>query len=150
MSRLATRSAVVWGCLALWSRPTAAQTAPSTDSTSTLTGVYTADQAKRGKVAYAGLCRSCHIPSTGDSFARLWGGRPVSDLFKYIMETMPDNNPGQISAADNADIVGYLLQVTGMPAGTRELSANVDSLKAIRIEMKRDASPPADAGRPRK
>src|SRR4051812_734942 len=101
----------ILGALAMLSRPAPAQTAVATDSTSTLAGVYTVEQATRGRRVYAGLCRSCHAPSTGNSFAKLWAGRTVSELFSYIMQTMPDNNPGQLSATDNADIVGYLLQM---------------------------------------
>jgi hypothetical protein len=117
------------------------------DSTSTLSGVYTAEQAARGRASYAGLCRSCHLPSSGNSFAKLWAGRSVSDLFKYIMETMPDNNPGLLSPPDNADVVGYLLQVAGMPAGARELPMVLDSLKTIKIEMKKETAAPPPSGR---
>ena len=63
------------------------------------------------------LPRSVH----GNSFAKRWAGKTILDLFTYIYETMPDNNPRSVSETDNADIIGYLLQVTGMPVGSREL-----------------------------
>lgn len=141
-------TAVIAGFLLLAGRMASAQSAPK-DSTSTLSGVYTAEQAARGRASYAGLCRSCHVPSSGDSFAKLWAGRAVSDLFKYIMETMPDNNPGLLSPPDNADVVGYLLQVAGMPAGPRELPSMLDSLTTIKIEMKKETAPPPAGRAPR-
>ena len=141
-------TAVIAAFLLTAGRIASAQSAPK-DSTSTLSGVYTAEQAARGRASYAGLCRSCHIPSSGESFAKLWAGRTVSDLFKYIMETMPDNNPGLLSPPDNADVVGYLLQVAGMPTGSRELSSALDSLKTIKIEMKKETAPPTDRRAPR-
>jgi S-disulfanyl-L-cysteine oxidoreductase SoxD len=120
-----------------------AQTSPAIDSTSTLTGVYTEEQAKRGKEVYLSLCRSCHIPSTGDSFARRWAGKTLLDLFSYIYTTMPDNNPRSVDEASNADIIGYLMQATGMPVGTHDVPVSADSLKAIRIEVKKQSPPTA-------
>ena len=134
---------IVAACLCIVGRVASAQSPPPKDSTSTLAGVYTAEQAARGRATYAGFCRSCHLPSSGDSFAKLWAGRTVFDLSKYVMETMPDNNPGVLSPPDNADVIGYLLQVAGMPAGSHELSATLDSLKTIKIEMKKETTPPA-------
>jgi len=125
------------------SAPARAQTSTAVDSTSTLAGVYTADQAKRGKEAYLTFCRSCHVPSIGKEFAKRWGGKTILDLFTYIYETMPDNNPRSVTETDNADIIGYLLQATGMPVGSRELPFVADSLKSIRIEMKKEGSPPS-------
>ena len=136
---------LVWAILgvfvALSGRELRAQTSPAVDSTSTLAGVYTEEQAKRGKELYLTLCRSCHIPSTGEGFARRWGGKTLLDLFTYIYETMPDNNPRSVDEVSNADIIGYLMQTTGMPVGTREVPIAADSLKAIRIEVKKPAPP---------
>jgi hypothetical protein len=60
---------------------------------------------------------------------------------------MPDNNPRSVSETDNADIIGYLLQVTGMPVGSRELPVGADSLRAIRIEMMKKEGPPHTGAR---
>jgi len=125
-----------------------AQTSPAVDSTSTLTGVYTDEQAKRGKEAYLTLCRSCHTPSTGDGFAKRWAGKTLLDLFTYIYETMPDNNPRSVDEASNADIIAYLMQATGMPVGTHDVPIAADSLKAIRIEVKKQAPPAPHHGVP--
>ena len=133
-------AALAMGLLASAGRALSAQSTSSGPPTSTLIGVYTAEQAARGKNGYLGLCRSCHNPSTGDAFAKRWAGKMVSDLFAYIFETMPQNDPRTLSPTDNADIVSYLLQVTAMPPGGKELPTDPDSLKIIRIEIKRDSS----------
>jgi hypothetical protein len=122
-----------------------AQTSTTIDSVSTLTGVYTEEQAKRGKEAYLNLCKSCHNPSTGDAFSGRWGGKTLYELFTYIYETMPDNNPRTVDEVSNADIIGYLLQATGMPVGTRDVPIAADSLKAIRIEVKKEKPPTTGA-----
>jgi cytochrome c5 len=116
---------------------------PTTDSTasiSTLSGVYSAEQASRGKDIYANLCKSCHNPSVGDAFAKRWAGKTLLDMFTYIYENMPDNNPKSVDEATDADIIGYLMQSTGMPVGTRDVPIVPDSLKLIRIEIKKDTS----------
>ena len=123
-----------------------AQTSTTIDSVSTLSGVYTEEQAKRGKEAYLNLCKSCHNPSTGDAFSGRWAGKTLFELFTYIYETMPDNNPRTVDEVSNADIIGYLMQATGMPVGTRDVPVAADSLKAIRIEVRKD-KPPASAPR---
>ena len=129
-------------------RQARAQTSTTIDSISTLAGVYTEEQARRGKQAYLNLCKSCHNPSTGDAFSGRWAGKTLFELFTYIYETMPDNNPRSVDEANNADIIGYLMQATGMPVGNRDVPIAADSLKAIRIEVKKD-KPPASAPEPR-
>ena len=122
-----------------------AQTSPtppdSTASISTLAGVFSAEQASRGKDVYANLCKSCHNPSVGDAFAKRWAGKTLLDMFTYIYTNMPDNNPRSVDEASNADIIGYLMQSTGMPVGTRDVPIAPDSLKLIRIDIvKKDTS----------
>jgi hypothetical protein len=46
---------------------------------------------------------------------------------------MPDNNPGGLSRSQYADIVSYLLQLNGMPAGNLPLSSDMKLLERIRI-----------------
>ncbi|HEY9226295.1 MAG TPA: hypothetical protein VIP11_06600, partial [Gemmatimonadaceae bacterium] len=76
----------------------AAQDAPKPAERSTQAGVYTADQATRGRNLFLGSCKSCHAPESqaGANFARLWGGKELLMLYKYISEKMPDNDPGSL------------------------------------------------------
>jgi mono/diheme cytochrome c family protein len=115
----------------------AASTGPST-----LNGVYTAEQAGRGKDVYAGSCRSCHTPAshTGAMFKKWWVGKRLSDLYTFVATYMPKNDPGSLAPEDAADVVAYLLKMNLMPVGPAELPPDADSLKKVRIEIKRKSS----------
>jgi quinoprotein glucose dehydrogenase len=108
------------------------------DST-TLSGVYTREQAARGRNVYAGNCRSCHAPEshTGKTFETWWRGNQLSELFTFVSTQMPKNDPGSLAAEDVADVIAYLLQMNAMPPGKRELYPDADSLKQYRIELTR-------------
>ena len=114
-------------------KPTSA--APCVDSLTTNSGIYTAQQAQRGRDVYLGFCRSCHTAEshTGPLFHATWDKRSMADLFAFIRERMPKNEPGTLSDQEYADVVAYLLWMNKMPAGSHELSADSMSLRAIRI-----------------
>jgi S-disulfanyl-L-cysteine oxidoreductase SoxD len=57
------------------------------------------------------------------------------DLFDYLSITMPDDKPGRLSPAQYTDIVAYLLQLNGMPAGPNSLSSDPKRLEQIRIAI---------------
>lgn len=112
-------------------------------------GVFTAEQARRGQVAYTGPCDRCHgykldgasddpdmlpaPPVAGPKFLRKWNGRPLAALFEYVRTTMPSNNPGYLSDAEVADIVAYMLSVSGLPPGDHELPSSRNALAGIAI-----------------
>jgi mono/diheme cytochrome c family protein len=106
------------------------------EARSARSGVYSDAQAMRGKDLYAMQCRSCHTPEshTGAIFDAWWGGRRLSDLFEFVQERMPKNEPGSLTPQEYADVVAYLLRMNRMPAGSDELSTDVATLKKIRIE----------------
>jgi mono/diheme cytochrome c family protein len=107
-----------------------------------MVGVYTEEQASRGKDVYAGNCKMCHQPSThtGEVFAKWWRGKQLSDLFTFISTRMPKNSPGSLADEDVADVTAYLLKMNAMPVGPGELPPDVDSLKKFRIELKRSGA----------
>ena len=119
-------------------KPAAAAPAPF----STLSGVYTDEQAQRGREVYASSCRSCHTPSshTGETFNKWWRGKRLSDLFSFVATRMPKNDPGSMAVEDVADVVAYLMKMNAMPVRKEELYPDADSLKKFRIEPKRSSS----------
>jgi cytochrome c len=124
------------------SKAPAARVDSSASGPSTLSGVYTSEQALRGKDVYAGNCRSCHTPMshTGEMFATWWQGKRLADLFTFVRTQMPKNDPGSLSPEDAADVVAYLLQMNAMPPGTTEIYPDADSLRRFRIvTAKRDS-----------
>ncbi len=115
------------------------------DSTrSTRSGVYTADQAVKGKDLYAMHCVSCHsaISHSGPEFTAKWEGRPFWDLFSYVRESMPKSEPGNLTPREYVTVLAYMLEMNGMPPGAGELPADSSALATIRINFKpvRDTS----------
>ena len=110
-------------------------------------GVYTAEQAKRGQSVYAKECASCHgadltggesaPPLAGAGFLSNWTGQTVGDLFDRTRKSMPENNPGKLSAAQNADVLAYLFSVNRFPEGKTEMDKQTEALKQIRIDEKK-------------
>jgi mono/diheme cytochrome c family protein len=111
----------------------AAQTA---SQKTTKSGVYSREQADRGQGVYLGMCKSCHTPEshTASAFTAKWNGKPLSDLYDYLVEQMPKNQPGSLSAEEYADVLAYVLKLNRMPAGPDDLPTTPDEMKAIRIE----------------
>jgi mono/diheme cytochrome c family protein len=121
--------------LAIAQQGTAQTSAASTRST--MMGVYTAAQARRGEDTYMSICVACHPSGTYSTaaFKATWAGRPLSDLFGLISETMPKIDPGSLTPQEYAQVVAYILKVNDVPPGKTELPADGDRMKQIRIEM---------------
>jgi mono/diheme cytochrome c family protein len=117
----------------------AAQQPPPDSARSSMSGVYNEAQATRGRETYAYNCQSCHTPSshTSPAFVTAWNGRPLLDLFGFIRENMPQNDPGILSAKEYAQVLAYLLQMNGMPAGPEELPTDAVMLRAIKFDTGR-------------
>ncbi len=96
-------------------------------------GVHTARQAENGRAAYVRSCAICHRtdlrgnfeapPLAGANFLRFWGDRTPQALVERIRTTMPPDRPGRLGDQDYLDIVAYLLQANGAPAGDQVLTA---------------------------
>lgn len=112
----------------------------------TMDGVYTAEQAARGKAQYSQTCANCHmddlsgsgqaLPLAGDAFTETWEGQTVGDLFDLIHNTMPQDKPGTLSSDVVVDVISYLLQYNKFPAGKDELKNDPAALKSILITTK--------------
>ena len=115
-------------------------------------GVFTADQAARGRAAYDGACGLCHgrrlngAPDDPDMrstpplararFLREWDGRSLATLFSYTRLTMPEDNPGSLADEEYVDVIAHMLSVGGMPAGNDELAPDPRSLAHIVIRQR--------------
>jgi cytochrome c5 len=104
----------------------------------TLSGVYTAAQASKGEDMYYGICISCHAKGyyTGPSFKKNWSGRPLSDLYDWVLNKMPKNDPGSLTPDESVEVIAYILQQNKMPAGKVALPANWKALFGIKIQLK--------------
>ena len=128
--------------LALVAAPALAQTngsttgaVPATLPTSTGHGVYSEDQAARGKTAFETYCASCHAPSdyAGEQFRMNWFGRKVSDLFRTLKTTMPEDNIGGLADDEYTRVIAYILKLNGFPSGKDSLPSDSTLTREIRI-----------------
>ncbi len=104
-------------------------------------GVYTEAQAERGRSSYQQACVSCHrddlrgdntAPSiVGESFLFLWGDMEVGELSARIQKVMPPERPGSLPAQDYTDIVAFILQKNGFPAGSTDLPTESGAAKIL-------------------
>jgi len=104
-------------------------------------GVYTAEQATRGSATFENNCAECHMsdlsgragpPLKGNDFMEHWRGKTVAMLFDKIKMTMPADWRTQLNESRTLDVVAYLLQKNGFPAGTQPLT--VDGAAALYIK----------------
>ena len=73
-------------------------------------------------------------PIAGSDFVGKWTGQSIGDLFERIRTTMPQNKPGSLTREAAADITAYILSVNQYPAGSTDLSADMQLLRRIRID----------------
>jgi hypothetical protein len=111
-------------------------------------GVYTTEQATRGKAAYDTSCSVCHRadlgggqarPLVGAKFWESWGEDVLRSLFSVIRERMPESAPGSLNDSTYVDILAYILQRNEYPAGDSALTA--ESAKAIQVVGKDGPKP---------
>ena len=104
-------------------------------------GVYTKEQADRGKELYAAHCLACHGESleghgparalTGPEFAANWNGLTMGEMLDRTRTSMPMAKPGTLSRQQVADLLAYVLSANKMPAGTVELPRQAEVLSQI-------------------
>ena len=126
--------------LALAAMPAAAQTVWD--------GVYTTEQAERGKNIYLAECVLCHGATllgaedgpavTGEGFREAWDGRTADTLVERIRLTMPSDGPGFLRRAQSTDLTAYIFSDNGFPAGDVEMKSSLAALKKIVIKAKKD------------
>jgi S-disulfanyl-L-cysteine oxidoreductase SoxD len=127
------------GVAAVTAQTAAAQAKTQRDAAqTTLGGIYTEAQVTRGEETYYASCVSCHPKGTyaGPSFKTTWGDRPLSDLYDWILNKMPKNDPGTLTPEQSVDVIAYILKENGMPAGKTKMPADEAALKAIRIQLR--------------
>ena len=106
-------------------------------------GVYTAEQARRGAEAYERACAECHGADLGGGdmapglagveFVYNWHGFSARDLFERLRVSMPPDQPNRVSRQEKADILAFMLEANGMPAGDTELASRTGPLGAIQF-----------------
>ena len=123
-------------------------------------GVYSAEQARRGREQYRKRCVLCHradgqgqrarpvIPGesleregdaeapaiAGEAFLAKWNGHTVKELFDKLSATMPPGSAALLKPQEHADLLAYLFEMNKLPAGAADLPATADALARITID----------------
>ena len=123
-----------------------AQETQASDTKTIWSGVFTDDQAKRGRELYNKWCQSCHgaelsggemaPPLAGSTFITNWDGQTVGDLEERVRITMPQGDEGALSRQQVVDILSAVFAANGAPAGETELPKELPFLRAITIGPK--------------
>lgn len=102
-------------------------------------GVYTKEQADRAKDQFAKMCADCHPFSAaakkkpndvllGDEpFVKAWDDRSLGQMVTTIVMTMPNDGSGAVTDSEGVDLVAYILQQNGYPAGSQPLTKEAAS-----------------------
>ena len=104
--------------------------------------LYTAAQAEEGDYLFVHKCAECHgsdmegmsaPPLKGPDFRRLATARNfnVQSLLTFVSLYMPRYAPGSLTPEQYSDLVAFILQQNGYPAGSSELSAATPNLKDL-------------------
>jgi len=122
--------------------------APASPSRTVWDGVFTAEQAARGSLAFSGECAECHGENlqggegkalAGDQFWKDWKERTVGELLTFVRTNMPFDDAGvkkgTLPQSTYADIVAHILDANGFPAGSTELNqASSTGVQIVRKE----------------
>lgn len=93
--------------------------------------LYTQAQADAGSQKFAANCAICHGKDLtgmagpalkGKNFASVKADFHVSDVFKILTENMPATQPGSLPKQDYVEIMAFLLEQNGYPAGATPLT----------------------------
>ncbi len=96
----------------------------------TADGIYTLAQADRGKDLFSSTCSECHDVEdwTDSAFRGRWEDESVFQLWYYINDRMPYDDPWSLSRQQVTDVLTYILQLNELPAGDTELATDDDSI----------------------
>ena len=121
-------------------------------------GVYTAAQAESGRGVYERECAVCHQSNlqgtfeapqlAGESFLQFWADLSPGDLFVRISGSMPPGQAGSLTDQAYLDVVAYLLQANGAPAGGAALTEAATVSIAAAVSAAPPAVAQADGGAP--
>src|SRR5690349_8822076 len=135
MENMRTKVVVVSVCLLILAAALPLGSQSSQERKTVWQGVYTDEQAGRGKALYEMNCAGCHgMDLAGDrgsslqgrDFMERWREDNAETLFLFMKGSMPPNrnrNVRRVPLPDETyiDIISYVFQANKFPAGSGEL-----------------------------
>lgn len=130
-------SLVVWAAALAFTAGGSAQAATAQKTSND--AIYTKAQADGAKKQFDKLCADCHpftvaakkkpkdLPLGDEPFFENWTGRPLTELVSLIALTMPNDGSAVVSDDEAVDLVAYILQQNGFPAGSQALTKETAS-----------------------
>lgn len=114
-------------------------------TTSVRDGVYSDEQSRRGEAQYLENCKRCHLRDlsgdygedapalVGEEFLSNWANWTLGDLFDFMQTEMPPKRQDRrhLTADTYADILAFILERNGFPAGAAELPPGFEPLSEI-------------------
>ncbi|MGH7104964.1 MAG: c-type cytochrome [Acetobacteraceae bacterium] len=108
-------------------------------------GYFTKAQASAGQAIFESTCAICHGHHLEGGVGPALAGKQflsvsqfqqiTADYFYHFMSThMPLTDPGSLTKTQYLDVMAYFLEMNGYASGPKELTANDEELKAIKIE----------------
>lgn len=132
LSLLALVAACSSGASAPATTPAPAEPAAEAEEAepTTADGIYTLAQAERGHELFVSTCAECHEAAdwTDAGFRGRWADESVFQLWYYINDRMPYDDPWSLSRQQVTDVITYILQLNDLPAGDAELATDDDSI----------------------
>jgi len=95
-------------------------------------GVFTADQAAAGESTFNDKCKSCHDMKFYRNTLRSWKNQPLLFLWETVMGSMPADNPSSLGYDEYTNVIAYVLQENGFPAGEHTLDPD-NGMENIKI-----------------
>ena len=106
--------------------------------------LFTAAQAGQGATVFSQSCATCHGANLegvagpalkGPVFRQMAAAQSLNaqSLLAVVSQSMPQDNPASLTAAQYNALVAYILQQNGYPAGTAELTKDTPGLKDLSL-----------------
>jgi mono/diheme cytochrome c family protein len=97
-------------------------------------GIFTEEQAGRGKLVYDKSCVNCHNADFYRERLARYENKSVESLFESVSTSMPQDNVGGLLTSEYVDVLAYIFSITGSPPGKTELTS--DNMSAINVTTK--------------
>lgn len=104
--------------------------------------LYTPAQAQQGRAVFEQHCAVCHghhlegrvgPALEGERFASVKAGFTIQQIFDFLSVDMPAYAPGSLTSKQYVEIMAFLLQQNGYPAGKAALTAQIASQSTVAL-----------------